>query len=283
MAYLRTILLSKSEEDLIHEQSIKCLREAGVKVGSKSVLEVLAEKGASIDFENNIAKIPEKMVFEALETAPKKIMLCGRDPKHDLQLPASNYPYSVNNGLSVFVMDKETGDYRDCTSKDLAEFTKVADALDSIDFIWPALAAKDMPPHAQTLYELWITMQNTSKHIQGDAIHGAHNAKAQIEMASLIVGGKDNLKKRPVFSVVSCPIAPLAFEKGSIEAQVELARAGIPIVSLSMSLGGLSAPLTIAGMMANANTENLASLVITQAAEAGAPHIYGSDSTPMDL
>jgi len=118
---------------------------------------------------------------------------------------------------------------------------------------------------------------------QGDALHGAHNARAQIELASLIVGGEEELKKRPIISMVACPLAPLSFEKGIIEAQVEFARAGVPILSLSMSIGGLSAPVTVAGMMLNSNAENLASLVITQAAAAGAPHIFGAESSPMDM
>jgi trimethylamine--corrinoid protein Co-methyltransferase len=83
--------------------------------------------------------------------------------------------------------------------------------------------------------------------------------------------------------MVACPLAPLSFERGIVEAQVEFARAGVPIVGLSMSIGGLSAPVTVAGMMLNANAENLASLVITQAAAAGAPHIYSSESGPMDM
>jgi trimethylamine--corrinoid protein Co-methyltransferase len=50
-----------------------------------------------------------------------------------------------------------------------------------------------------------------------------------------------------------------------------------------MSIGGLSAPVTVAGMLLNSNAENLASLVITQAAAAGAPHIYGAESSPMNM
>lgn len=283
MARSRMTFLDEKEMDLIHTQSITLLNEMGVLVHSKSVLQLLEEKGAHVDYEKMTATFSEKMINSALGTAPKEITLFGRDPKHDLHLPAKDVPYSVTNGLAVFVMDKDTGQYRDCDSKDLADFMKLADALNGIDYVWPSLAAKDKPPQTQTLYELWITMQNTSKHIQGDAIHGAHNAKAQIEMASLVVGGKEKLKERPIFSVISCPIAPLSFEKGSIEAQVELARAGIPIASMSMSLGGLSAPITVAGMITNANAENLAGLVITQAASPGAPHIYTSDSTPMDM
>jgi len=283
MAYLKTVLLSQSEEDLIHDQSVECLRDVGVRVDSDSVLDLLAEKGASVDTKTQIAKIPEKMINEALKAAPKQITLYGRDPKNNLELPVEAYPYSVTNGTSVFVRDKDTNEYRDSTSQDVADIAKLVDGLDGIDFQWPSLSAKDMPPHAQTLYELWITLENSSKHFQGDAIHGAHNAQAQIDMAALVVGGREELKKRPIISMIVCPLAPLYFEKGAIESQVAFARAGIPVVSYSMSIGGLSSPITVAGMMLNANAENLASLVITQAAAPGAPHIYGSDSTPMDM
>lgn len=268
---------------MIHAQSVECLKEVGVRIDSESVLDLLAEKGAQVDLKSNIAKISEKMIHKALEAAPKQITLYGRDPKNNLELPVKAYPYSVANGTAVFVRDKDTHEYRDSNAKDVADIAKLVDGLDGIDFQWPSLSAKDMPPHTQTLYELWITLENSSKHFQGDAIHGAHNAEAQIEMASLIVGGREELKQRPIISMIVCPLAPLSFEKGAIESQVAFARAGIPVVSYSMSIGGLSSPITVAGMMLNANAENLASLVITQAAAPGAPHIYGSDSTPMDM
>jgi len=283
MASPKTFLMSKAEEDLIHDKSIECLNEIGVRVDSEPVLELLEKHGAAVDHENHIAKITEKMVDEALEAAPKKITLYGRGPRNVIELPAASYPYSAMSGCSIFIRDKDTDEYRDTTAKDAADISKLTDGLDGIDIMWPAVSAKDMPVHGQTLHELWITLQNCSKHFQGDALHGAHNARAQIEMASLIVGGEDELKKRPIISMVACPLAPLSFEKGIIEAQVEFARAGVPIVSLSMSIGGLSAPVTIAGMMLNSNAENLASLVITQAAAPGAPHIYGAESSPMNM
>jgi trimethylamine--corrinoid protein Co-methyltransferase len=126
-------------------------------------------------------------------------------------------------------------------------------------------------------------MQNTTKHVQGVTAQNAEDAKIQIELAALIAGGKDKLKERPLFSVITCPIAPLSYEKGSIEAQVELSKAGIPVVSMSMTNGGASAPLPVAGMLVNANTENLGSIVISQMAAPGAPHVYCSESGPMNM
>ena len=115
------------------------------------------------------------------------------------------------------------------------------------------------------------------------SVGSAEECRDQIRLAALIADGEDNLRKRPIFSVICCPVAPLSFEKGSVEGQVVLARAGIPIVSMSMSLGGMSSPVTVAGMICNANTENLASLIITQTASPGAPHVYSSESMPANM
>jgi len=269
--------------DLIHAQSIKSLQEIGIKVHSKPVLEILEKNGASVNYNAMVAKIPEKMVNQALESVQKEFTLCARDPKHDLKVPTKTYPWMTTSGLAVLVKDYETGEYRDSARKDIAAFTRLGDAVDSIDFLWTSLTATDVTPLAHGPHELWTTMQNTIKHVQGVTVQSAEDAKVQIELAALIAGGKEKLKKRPLFSVIACPIAPLTYEKGAIEAQVELAKAGIPVASMSMSNGGASCPLPVAGMLVNANTENLGSIVISQTASPGAPHIYCSESGPMNM
>jgi len=101
--------LNEREEDLIHEQSIKILEEIGVKVHSRSVLKLLEEKGAAVDHDTMIAKLPEELVKDALETAPKEFTLCARDPEHDLPFPSHPYPYATTSGLAINVSDRRTG------------------------------------------------------------------------------------------------------------------------------------------------------------------------------
>ena len=283
MARARMTFLDEREQDLIHEQSLKWLKEIGVKIHSSSVLELLGERGADIDRETKIAKIPQKMVEEALKMAPSEFTLCARDPKHDLPMPTQGPPHATTSGLAVFVVDLETGEYRSSTRSDIAELSRLGDALDPIDFLWTSLTATDVPDLAHGPHEVWLTMQNTTKHVQGVTVQSAEDARVQIELAALIAGGKEALKKRPLLSMISCPLAPLGFETGAIEAQVEFAKAGVPICSMSMSMSGGTAPVTISGTITNANVENLASLVITQAAAPGAPHVYTSESAPMDM
>lgn len=283
MARAKMVTMDQKEEDLIHELSIRCLNEIGVCVHSDKVLKMLEENGAIVNYDSMVAKIPETMVNKALQSAPSKFTLYGRDSKHDIALPIDGPPKCAPSGLAAFISDLETGEERNATKDDLGKFIRLADALDGIGYVWTSITLSDVPSMAHGAHEVWITLQNTTKHITSVSAQSAKDALMQIELAALVTGGKENLKRKPILSVVVCPVAPLTFEKGAVEAQVEFAKAGIPISSMSMSMGGISAPVTVAGMISNNNTENLASLVITQTASPGAAHIYTVESTPMDM
>jgi len=284
MAIARLKFFDKDEIELIHQQSIECLERIGVMVKSPEVLKLLKDKGANVDPKKGVAKLPESMVKEAVKKAPKSFTLGARDPKHDRKVPVETYPLLSTTGLAVFTHDLETGEKRQTTNKDLASFSKMADAMKGVDICWTTVTAHDVPQTALAVNSLWTALQNNSKHVQVvPATHGAADARKQVEIASLIAGGPEALRKRPLFSVISCSIAPLCFERAEIEAQAEFARAGIPVVSMSMSISGLSSPVTMAGTLENINAENLASLTITQAANPGAPFIYSSESAPMDM
>lgn len=283
MAVLRTTFLERGEENLIHEQSLKSLREIGVRIHSSFVLQMLKDAGADIDAKGEIAKIPEGMVKDALKKAPKRIRYAARDSKRDFEIPTKRWPFTASNGLAVHIADLETGTDHPSTRADLASFTRLADALDPIDYLWTSLTATDVPEVSHGLHELWVTLQNTTKHVESISVAGAEDAKAQIALAALVAGGPEALRKRPLMSVVACPTAPLTFNQVAVEAQVEFARAGVPVLGMSMSLAGASSPVTIAGTIANINTENLASLVINEVAAPGSPYVYTSDSTPVDM
>ena len=282
MAVARLRFLSSDEEELIHKRSLDALSEIGVLVRSESVLSLLDDSGANVDKKKRIARIPEGMVCDALKSAPSSFKMCARDRTNDIEVPTTGEPHLTTDGLTLYVRDLETGEKRNASTSDFAEFARLADALDAVDFFWPIVTISDVPPRSHNLYELWTAFQNCSLHVQGDCTD-ALDARKMIELASLIVGGKEELRRRPIFSCATNPISPLSFDKGAVEAQIEFAKAGIPVLCHSMSVSGMSAPVTLAGTIVNLNAENLASIVISQCASPGAPHIYGSCSMPMDL
>jgi trimethylamine--corrinoid protein Co-methyltransferase len=222
-------------------------------------------------------------VEEAIKRAPEKITLSAREPKCDLKLPADDFPFLATSGFSPFVDDFETGERRKSTSSDLKDFAIIGDYLDSVDYFWPIVIPGELPSPLQELHALAISLENVRKHIQCGSCTTEKTARWQIRLASAIVGGEEELRKRPPFSSMHCPVAPLTFEEGSSEAMVMLARAGIPIAPMTMVLSTTTGPATMAGTLAVANAEELASLVIVECANPGAPIIYTSEATPANM
>jgi len=276
------ILLSDDELERIHETSLKILQEIGVKVLSKKVQSLLAENGAEVDAARSIVKIPSSLVEEAIRKAPKEMVLCGRNPKFDLKLPSKDFTFIATSGYATFMRDFETGEKRMTKTSDLRDFAVLSDHLDGINFFDSIVAPTELPPPVQTVHGLAVSFEHTEKHILNRALNETQ-AKWQIELASAVVGDEEKLRKRPVFCSVNCPVSPLVFEEGSSEAMVELARAGIPIVPMSMALCGSTAPATIAGTLTMVNAENLGALVIVECASPGAPMIYCAESSSADM
>lgn len=282
MAVAQISILSRDEIEAVHEKTLDILESPGVMVRSEKALRLLEEGGARVDWKEMRASIPEDLVNETLRKLPRRVRLCSRDPKKDMEAPRAGPPYMATNGTAVYVTDLDTGARRASTSKDLKDFMVLCDAMPPLDYVWPIVTAHDAPQAMHALTELAVALTSTTKHVQGEAM-SAEEARAEIEVGAAIAGGLDELAKRPLFSVIQCPICPLEFEKGSIEAVIEFARAGIPVVSMSMALCGLTSPVTLAATTAIINAENLASFTISQLAKPGAPVVYSSESTSPDM
>ncbi|HEB31656.1 MAG TPA: hypothetical protein ENI15_12405 [Spirochaetes bacterium] len=273
--------LSEAELDAVHRASMEILEKTGISVGSREALDILKRSGAKVDYENEMAWIPPNLVEEALKRAPRQIKYCGRNPKNDFVLNTGK-PHFCADGGYPFVYDLETGERKYSTKKDLAVNTVIADYLDHVDLIWLLGGCGDVPDPLLHVYNMYTTMKNTEKHFEGDSTN-AMEAGYQIEIASAIAGGREELKARPIFSMVICVISPLRFDKGMTEAGLKLAEAGVPLVIYPMPMAGVSAPVSLAGTMAVSNAEFLGGLVIYQFASSGAPIVYAADTGTADF
>jgi trimethylamine--corrinoid protein Co-methyltransferase len=282
MSICQISILSGDDIERVHENTLYILEETGVKVLSEKALEMLERGGASVDREIMTAYLPEYLINEAVKSLPKDISLCARNPAHDMRTPRRGYPYTATNGTAVYTRDIATGEKRMTMAKDLLDFQVLSDAIDSIDYVWPIVTAHDGPEGGHALNDFVISLKGTTKHFQGEAM-SEREARDMIRVAAAVVGGEEELAKRPIFSAIQCPICPLEFEKGSVEVTMEFARAGIPVVSMSMALCGLTSPVTLASTVAIVNAENLASFVISQLAKPGAPVVYSSESSIMNM
>lgn len=235
-----------------------------------------------MDQSESVVRIPSYLVEDAIRSAPSSITLAGRNPKHDCVLEGSRVSFTTF-GAGVKIFDPVTGVLRNTTKADVAGTALVADYLDGVDVYSHAVSARDCPKVSVDLHEAEAFLSNTTKHVQHIDLTSGEHAKKYIEMGAAIVGGMDNLRKRPILSALTCPQSPLQLHKECCEIIIEFARAGVPVNVLSMAMSGATTPVTIAGTLVVHNAEVLAGITLAQLANRGAPVMYGSSTTTFDL
>ena len=78
-------------------------------------------------------------------------------------------------------------------------------------------------------------------------------------------------------------LSPLRYSREQTEALVAMAAYNQPVVITNMILAGGTGPVSLASLLALANAEILAGIVLTQLVSPGAPVVYGTTSAPMDM
>jgi trimethylamine--corrinoid protein Co-methyltransferase len=159
---------------------------------------------------------------------------------------------------------------------------RVADALEQIGFHWVALSAQDRPPHSRGLHEVKAVWDNSTKHVQTESIYSEAEARAALEMAAAIAGGREALRQRPLLSMMQCTAPPLGQDGGSLEAALVAAEAGLPVGFMTMTAALTTGPATLAGTLAVGNAEVLSATALIQLAYPGAPVFYAAAQTASD-
>jgi trimethylamine---corrinoid protein Co-methyltransferase len=253
--------------------SLELLDKVGVHCPSTTAQAVYAAAGARLDRKTGIVRLPPALVVEAMSHAPRCYTLGARSPGHDLVLDGTAF-YCATDGCGTETIDFATRQRRPSAKADVAAMARLADALSSIGFYWPMVSAQDHPACAP-LHELDASFRNTVKHVQTETVMGGAMARYAIEMAGVIAGDMESLRRRPPLSSLICTIAPLAQDSGGMEAALAFAAAGLPVGFMSMANAGSTAPASLAGTLAVADAEIVAAMVLVQLAHPGAP-VYHS-------
>lgn len=275
--------LTPDELQQIHRGTLDVLLECGVTVESAAALDILAAGGCDVDREQKRVRMPPEVVEAAIRSAPEKVLMAGRDPKRDVVLEDGRVGFTVF-GVGLNVIDVETGERRSSTLEDLRGATLLCDALENVDIAFQAVDSSDLPENpAKGLIEAETLLANTSKHVLHGDFYDGEGLEAFIEMAAAIVGGGEKLRERPIISSGGCPTSPLQLSETLCEIIMGCARAGIPAMVLSMAMSGATSPVTLAGTLVTHNAEVLSGLVLHQLSGPGAPFVYGSSTTMMDM
>jgi len=269
----------------VHTSTLDVLEHVGVRIDSEEALRLLEEIGATVDFKTKIVWIGPDLVNEALRKTPPNFVLHARNPKLNLRME-SDRVYFLDGGGPGTVLDLD-GTRRPATLADLADFTRLYDALEYVDMTAGCIFPTDIPEPTHHARAYLTMLENTSKvTTYGNYARGRVVAQDLIRMASAVAGGLEELRKKPMIIGWENPISPLSHGKSQTEMVLEFARLGLPIHIGPAIQAGATGPVSLSGVLVQQNAEVLSGIVMAQAAaEPGKrpPIVYGAVPALTDM
>ena len=294
--------LKLEQVEQIHRASLAILMDPGIVCFNRHATEVFGDCGAEVlPIEQEgaphwVLKIPEKVISETLQAAPKVVKLGARDENNCLILDgheprvyfasgseANNWldvdvetfvskrePHSEVN-LPVFRIEKGNVDR-------LAKAAQLCEHLDSWDGFLRTVNIQDddINDENKDVNKFFASLNNTTKHVMS-GLTQLNQLSNVVKMAEVIAGGEDRFKDNPIISFITCVIkSPLQLVDDTTQKAIEIARRGIPLVISSSPQGGSTAPIREEGIVAQINAEILAGMALAQLVNKGAPVLYGS-------
>jgi trimethylamine--corrinoid protein Co-methyltransferase len=281
-AAMRPSLRLLSEEGLqkIHQQSLEVLEQFGMNINHRPSLEVLGEAGAHLDKDGARVRFPKTLVEESLKRLPSRIVYGARSSEHDLvaELGGDFHTRTMTGGEGY--IDLETREWRKVLTRDLVEWTTLADGLEHVDYV-ASIYPDDMNLDTRDVHILRLLLEHSVKHVEVQPYTGA-GVGYMVEMIKIVQGGSEEVKKRPLLSVLTSALAPLQFLPYSLDILFTVGPLHIPIELNTMPIAGATSPMTIAGTLLQANVEMLAGITISQCAFPGMPLMYAPRNLVMD-
>ncbi|AEH60333.1 trimethylamine [Methanosalsum zhilinae DSM 4017] len=284
---VRLELFTQDELRTIHYASMEVLQNPGIEVENPEARQIFKENGCIVDDKTRVVKIPEYLVNRALQLAPSKFTLWGREKKNNVVKEHKGKVHWTCFGTGVQMCNYlGPGKFEtvDSTEKDVANTAKLCDWAENINYYSLAVSARDWAGKgAQDVHETFTPLVNTSKHFHHIDPVG-ENVEYYFDIAKAYYGGdEEEARKKPIFSMLLCPTSPLELGDNACQVIMKGARNGIPVNVLSMAMAGGSSPVHLAGTLVTHNAEVLSGIVLAQLTVPGAPVMYGSSTTTFDL
>jgi trimethylamine--corrinoid protein Co-methyltransferase len=274
-------MLSEDDINNIHSSTLEILETTGVVVTHRGVIDLLVDAGCVVNLNTRNVNIPEKLVEQCLKTTPSAFIMAGRNQKDDLQIGAPGKIYNRNGGGPGHVQDLDTGLVRDASLSDVRDYAKLVDAVENLDIAAP-IYGQDIDPNVRDLTVLATMFASTFKHINMRLLQ-LSSLPYVLKMAEIVAGSRENLRSRPVITLLESPVAPLQLPDVLVETLLACGAYGIPVELCSMPIAGATGPLTLAGSLLMSNVEMIASIVVSQLANPGAPLVFTPRIMIMDM
>ncbi len=272
-------LLSDEQVQQIHEHAMQILQEIGIDFLHPKALDIFRRQGLKIDEQR--VRFEPAFVEEQIKKAPATFQVQARNPKNTVTIGGNQMVNAPVYG-PPFITDLDRG-RRGATIEDFSNFDKMAQATSQIHCAGGTIVEpEDLPLDTRHLDMVYSHLRWTDKCFMGGVI-SEQNARDSIEMASIVFKGRQNIEKTPALLALINVNSPLRYDDRMLGALMEYAAAGQPAIVTPFLMAGAMSPMGLAGTLAQQTAEALAGITLIQLIRPGAPCIYGSFLTNVDM
>ena len=272
------VLNTEALEAIEHSAEV-ILAEIGIKFpDNKFALNLWKEAGA--DVKGDLVKIPKGLARKLCLTAPKSFTQHARSQTNNVEIGGKNLVCAPVYG-PPFIRDLESG-RRYAEISDFEKLVKLAYMSKWVHHSGGTLCEPtDIPVNKRHLDMLFAHMTLSDKPYMG-SVTAPERAEDSVKMSEILFGKKfvnDNTVMTSLININS----PLVLDATMMGALEVYARANQACIVSPFIVGGAMAPVTVAGTLSQVLAEVLAGVAYSQLVRQGAPVIFGTFVTSIDM
>ena len=274
-------IFSDDQVGAIHETALVMLEKQGMKVLSADARAIYRDAGADVDETSQIVRIGRDLVARSLATAPREITLHSVDPDRHVPLFDGGVAFAPTSGPPN-IMSTAAGRGAG-TLVDFQNLMKLCQSFEVIHVLGGATEPQDVPVHVRHLEVTRSQLLLTDK-IPFIFSRGHQQVADNFELMRLALGlTPEEFRSRPYTYTIINTNSPLQLDVPMADGIIDFATAGQVLIITPFTLAGAMAPVTVAGALTLAHAEALAGLTLAQIVRAGAPVVYGSFTSNVDM
>src|ERR1700688_2245386 len=274
-------VFSDDQVAAVHDAALAILETQGMKVLSADARVRYRNAGAEVDATSQIVRLSRELIGASLAAAPHDITLHSVNPERHVPLSDSCVAFAVTSGPPN-IMDTARG-RRAGTFEDFSNLMKLCQSFEVIHVLGGATEPQDIPVHIRHLEVTRAQLKLTDK-IPFIFSRGHAQVADNFELIRLAHGiSPEEFRSRPYTYTIINTNSPLQLDIPMADGIIDFATAGQVLIITPFTLAGAMAPVTIAGALTLAHAEALAGLTLAQIVRPGAPIVYGSFTSNVDM
>ena len=271
--------LDEATLEVIEYNAETVLEEIGVNfVDSPEALERWQSVGATIEGER--VRIPRGLARQLCKTAPSKFVQHARNPERNVEIGGNTLVTAPVYG-PPFVRDRDGG-RRYATLSDFQKFVKLGYMSKYLHHSGGTVCEPtDVPVNKRHLDMLLAHMVYSDKPFMGSVTEPSR-AQDSVEMCEILFG-RDFIQKNTVMTSLININSPLTFDSFMMGALEVFASNNQASIVSPFIVGGAMAPVSVVGTLTQVLAEVLAGIAYSQIIKPGAPVIFGTFVTSIDM